>query len=133
MAYVLFLLCFAFQASSLELRVQVNPIRKIVTMLQDMQKELQHEQDNEKELFEKAMCACESGEKDLQTVIDQNTAAISDLTAKLEEETATKKSNDQELQGHYASKQQAQADLATATALRSTESEKFSKESKMDK
>jgi len=133
MAQVFLVLCFAFQTASLTLGEAVNPIRKIVTMLQDMQSELQHEQDHEKELFEKAMCACENGQKDLQTSIDQSTASITDLTAKLQEETATKKGNDQDLQYSYAGKAQAQDDLAKATALRTKENSQFSKDSKMNK
>lgn len=109
----------------------VNPIRKIVGMLQDMQKELQHEADNEKELFEKAMCSCETGEKDLQAVIDQSTAAISDTSSKLEEETAQKSANDEELKNHYTGKQGAEADLEKATTLRGKENAQFSKDSKM--
>merc|ERR1719393_200990 len=109
----------------------VNPIRKIVGMLQDMQKELQHEADNEKELFEKAMCSCETGEKDLQAVIDQSTAAISDTSSKLEEETAQKSANDEELKNHYTGKQGAEADLEKATTLRAKENAQFSKDSGM--
>jgi predicted nucleic acid-binding Zn-ribbon protein len=115
------------------LNVGVNPIRKIVSMLQDMQKELVKEQDSEKELFEKAMCACETGQKDLQTVIDQSTASITDLTASLEEESAQKSATDEELKNHYAGKQQAEDDLAKATALRTKESTQFSKESGITK
>jgi len=124
-------LCLVFQTESLN--VGVNPIRKIVTMLQDMQKELTKEQDSEKELFEKAMCACETGAKDLQTVIDQSTATITDKSATLEEETAQKSTNDEELKNHYAGKQQAMADLDKATALRGKENAQFSKDAKMTK
>jgi len=132
MARAFLALCLAFQTGS-ALADKVNPIRKIVGMLQDMQKELQHEQDNEAELFEKAMCSCENGEKDLQTVIDQSTAAITDLSSKVEEETASKKSNDEDLKNQYASKAQAIDDLGKATSLRTKESTQFSKDSKMSK
>merc|ERR1719174_1704199 len=99
---VLVVFCLSFHVESLAVDGTVNPIRKIVDMLGDMQKELQHEQDNEKELFEKAMCSCETGEKDLQTVIDESTATITDLTSKLEEETAQQSALDEELKGHYS-------------------------------
>merc|ERR1719235_906406 len=119
---MLFALCLVVhETESLAVGSSVNPIRKIVNMLQDMQKELEHEADNEKELFEKAMCSCETQEKDLQTVIDQSTATIDDVTAKLEEETSAKSRTDEELQNAYAGKQAAEADLAKASALREKE------------
>merc|ERR1719424_1176900 len=61
-----------------------NPMRKIITMLQDMAKELEREGEIEKEIFDKALCACEGGDKELQNVIDESTAAIEEWTAKLE-------------------------------------------------
>lgn len=131
---ILVVLCFVVgHAESLAVGGTVNPIRKIVGMLQDMQKELQHEADSEKELFEKAMCSCENGEKDLQTVIDQSTATIADVTSKLEEETAEKSRTDEELKSHYAGKQAAEADLAKASMLREKENAQFSKDAKMTK
>jgi len=70
------LLCLAFAVSSSASNVNVNPIRKVVGMLTDMQKELEREGAGEAALFEKTMCACEGGEKDLNKVIDDSTAAI---------------------------------------------------------
>jgi len=133
-ARMLFALCLVVhETESLAVGSSVNPIRKIVNMLADMQKELEHEQDNEKELFEKAMCSCETGEKDLQTVIDSSTATIADLTSKLEEETAEKSRTDEELQNAYAGKAAAEADLAKATHLREKENAQFSKDAKTNK
>merc|ERR1719191_1488643 len=89
-----------------------NPIRKIVTMLQDMQHELEREAENEAELFEKAMCACEQGGKDLSNVIAEASASIDSLSAKVKQETAEKQSLAQELADHYSGKDSAEADLS---------------------
>jgi len=102
-------------------------------MLQDMQKELEVEQENEKELFEKAMCACETGAKDMQKVIDESTASIDDLTSQLEEENAKKSANDEELKNHYSGRDAAKGDLEKATTLRTKESTEFSKDSSITK
>merc|ERR1719214_177578 len=59
-----------------------NPMRKIITMLQDMQKEVEAEAEAEKEIFEKALCACEGGEKELDETIASSEAAIEEWTAK---------------------------------------------------
>merc|ERR1719453_1817409 len=85
------------QATVDQNKLEVNPIRKIVGMLQDMQKELEHEADNEAELFEKAMCTCESGEKSLTNVIETSAAETDRLTNKIEEETAESDSLAEEL------------------------------------
>merc|ERR1719301_18133 len=60
-----------------------NPMRKIVGMLQDMAKELEREGEIEKEIFDKAICACEGGTKELQKVIDDSAASMEELTSKL--------------------------------------------------
>lgn len=111
----------------------MNPIRKITAMLEDMQKELMREKELEGETFEKAMCACQTGEADLKKAIEDATATVAHLTSDLEEESASKARLDQDLKEHYASKSQATADLDKASTLRSKESEAFSKHAQMAK
>merc|ERR1719443_1272868 len=64
--------------------VKENPMRRILTMLQDMQKEVEREGEAEKEIFEKALCACEGGEKELDQTIADSEAAIEEWTSKTE-------------------------------------------------
>jgi len=104
-----------------------NPIRKIVGMLQDMQKELEREQENEAALFDRAMCACEEGAKELSTAVADTSASIESLTAKVKEETSEKESLSQELSEHYSSKDAATSDLAKATSIREKEARSFAK------
>jgi len=42
-----------------------NPIRRVVNLLQDMQKKVEAEGKKEKELFEKFMCYCKNGATEL--------------------------------------------------------------------
>jgi hypothetical protein len=131
---MLYSLLLTFTIFAYECRgVAVNPIRKITAMLEDMQKELTREKDMEAELFEKAMCACQTGEADLKKAIEDAEASVSHLTSELEEESATKSRLDEDLKEHYATKSQAQADLGKASTLRGKESDSFSKRSKMAK
>jgi hypothetical protein len=108
-----------------------NPIRKIVTTLENMQKELESEADNEAELFEKAMCVCETGEKELQGVIDFSNSEITRLTTKIEKDTAEKLKLDKDLEAHAKDKVDTEESLAEATALREKEAAKFAENEKV--
>merc|ERR1719311_849916 len=87
-------------ASTLETDSAANPIRKIVTLLQDMSKEIEGEGEKEKELFDKFMCYCETTTADLQKTADGASAQVSELSAKLEEDAAEKSTVEQELKEH---------------------------------
>merc|ERR1719352_1823421 len=74
-----------------------NPIRKVVTLMQNMQKEIEAEGEKEKELFEKFMCYCQNNGGDLSKSIADAKAKASELAAKLKAEEAEKSSTAQEL------------------------------------
>merc|ERR1719156_228209 len=88
-----------------------NPMRRIITMLQDMQKELERQGEMDKQIFEKAMCVCETGEKDLQVAIDESAAAIEEYTSKIEADTAEEEQLKQEVVEHGTNKDSAEKDL----------------------
>jgi hypothetical protein len=102
-----------------------NPMRKIIGMLQDMASELEREGEVEKEIFDKAICACEGGSKELQKTIDDSTAAIDELTSKLAAEGAEKTQLIQEVAEHKTNSETATKDLEEATMLRDKENKKF--------
>jgi len=105
-----------------------NPIRKVVTLMQNMQKEIEAEGAKEKELFEKFMCYCSGGTGTLKKAIADGNAAIEELTAKLKSETAEKASTAQELIGHKKDRESATADIEEATMLRGKEEAAYSAE-----
>jgi len=105
------------QAASLE----ANPIRKIVTLMQDMQKEIEAEGEKEKVLYDNFMCFCETGEADLTKTAEGANAKISETSSTLETDTAEKATVDQELTEHKADREAAKKDLAEAEALRTKE------------
>merc|ERR1719191_735681 len=94
-------------------------------MIQDMQKEVEREGEVEKELYEKAMCAFEGGEKDLEDTIATSTAAIDEYTAKAASEKAESAQLSQDVADHKASGAQATQDLQEATTLREKEHKAF--------
>merc|ERR1719456_2140074 len=106
-------------------KTEMNPIRKIVTLMQDMQKEIEAEGATEKELYDKFMCFCETGEGDLANSIAGNKAKIEELSSKHESETAEKSQIDQELVDHKSDREGAQKDVAEATAIRDKEKAEY--------
>eukprot|EP00446_Apocalathium_sp_SHHI-4_P030508 CAMPEP_0177237196 /NCGR_PEP_ID=MMETSP0367-20130122/45858_1 /TAXON_ID=447022 ORGANISM="Scrippsiella hangoei-like, Strain SHHI-4" /NCGR_SAMPLE_ID=MMETSP0367 /ASSEMBLY_ACC=CAM_ASM_000362 /LENGTH=187 /DNA_ID=CAMNT_0018688155 /DNA_START=15 /DNA_END=575 /DNA_ORIENTATION=- len=85
----------------------MNPIRKVLTLLQDMQHKVVAEGEMEKDLYEKFMCYCTTGTGDLA-------ASIADAEAKMPEVTAEITASEEKLVQSQADLQQAQADRAAA-------------------
>jgi len=102
-----------------------NPIRKIVTLLQDMSKELEAEGKHEQELYDKFMCYCNGGTADLQKTIEDSAAQSDTLTAQLESERAESAGLNEDLAKHKAELASATQDLAKAEAVRSKEQAEF--------
>merc|ERR1719299_8186 len=105
-----------------------NPIRKIVTLLQNMQKEVEAEGAKEKEMFDKFMCFCSGNDGDLKKKAADAKASIEELTAKLKAEEAEKVQLGQDLIGHKADREGATSDIEEATMLREKEAGEFAAE-----
>jgi len=65
-------------------RAMANPIRKVVNMLQAMQKKVEQEGIDEKVLFDKFMCYCKNGDKDLGESIAAANNKLSTLPSEIE-------------------------------------------------
>merc|ERR1719428_2712121 len=102
-----------------------NPIRKIVTLLQNMQKEIEAEGAKEKELFDKFMCFCSGNNGELSKAAADATAAIEQLGAKLKAEEAEKVTVAQELIDHKKDREQAGEDVNEATMIREKEAGEY--------
>jgi len=104
---------------------QANPIRKVVTLLQSMQKKVAAEGEREKDLYEKFMCYCRSGSSD-------TSAAISAAETKVPAVSSDIESAEQKLIQTKADLKQAQVDrtsakgaMAEATSIREKEAATF--------
>jgi len=106
----------------------VNPIRKIVNLLQNMQKEIEEEGAKEKELFDKFMCFCSGNNGDLTKAAEDAKAKIEELTAALNSDEATKVQTEQELGDAKADRSGAKSDLEEAAMLRAKEAKEFAEE-----
>jgi len=105
-----------------------NPIRKVVTLMQNMQKEIEAEGAKEKELFDKFMCYCQGGTGDLKKAIADAEATAEEMTAKVKSETAEKSQLAQDLINHKKDREGATADIEEATVLRNKEEAAYTAE-----
>merc|ERR1719392_260781 len=98
---LLLALAFAVCAESLSVsgssRLTVNPIRRVVTMLQNMQKKVEAEGEKEEQLFNKFMCYCKNGKGALEASIESAKGKNEQLAASIKETDATLKQTKAEL------------------------------------
>jgi len=106
-----------------------NPIRKVVTMLQMMQKKVEAEGEKEKELFEKFMCYCKNSGGDLAKSIADSENKVSSLPAEVEEATAALAQLKEDLKKAQTDRSAAKTAMAEATGIREKEAAAFAKES----
>merc|ERR1719313_2913674 len=102
-----------------------NPIRKVVTMLQDMQKSVEEEGKKEEDLFDKFMCYCSNGESALEASIQQGKAQIEQLGNTVQRTIAEKSELDQAIVTHKADREEAEKVIKESRALREKEAAEF--------
>merc|ERR1719198_664859 len=112
---------FQAEAETAVEMARANPIRKVVTMLQNMQKKVEAEGEKEKELFEKYMCYCSTSGGDLSKSIADAGTKMPQLEADIKEGEAQKKQLDEDVKQHQTDRAAAKAAIAEATALRKKE------------
>jgi hypothetical protein len=113
-----------FEADSLE-----NPIRRIVSLLQKMQKEVSEEGERDKDLNEKFICYCTKNDGELSDSTAELRAKIPELESSIEESESLKAQLDAELKQHKADRENAKASIESATKQREKEAATFAAES----
>jgi len=108
---------------------RANPIRRVVTMLQMMQKKVEAEGEKEDELFEKFMCYCETAGGTLGKSIEEAKNKIPQVESDLKEAVALKAQLDEEIAQHKTDRSDANAAMEKATAIREKEAADFAAES----
>jgi len=129
------ILCLLLAASPLALQaeaVAANPIRKVVTMLQNMAKKVEAEGEKEKQLFDKFMCYCQNSGGDLSKSIGDAGVKIPQLEADIKEGEAKKQQLDEDIKQHQVDRSAAKAAMAEATTLREKEAAAYAKENSED-
>jgi len=112
-------------AHAVEEHVAANPIRKVVGMLQMMQKKVEAEGEKEKELFDKFMCYCKSSGGDLATSIADAETKVSELPSQVEEAVGQLGQLKEDLKKAQSDRAAAKAAIAEATAIRAKEAGEF--------
>jgi len=105
--------------------LRANPIRKVVTMLQDMQKTVEGEGAKEKELFEKFMCYCNNGAGSLDSAIATSASQIESLTGQVATQSAQKSQLEQDVTQHKADRAEADKTMKESTEMRKKEASEF--------
>jgi predicted nucleic acid-binding Zn-ribbon protein len=116
-------------AAHQEAKSEVNPIRRVVKLLQKMQSSVGAEGDKEKKLFEEFMCYCKTGTGDLTKSITAAENKIPQVSSALAAAEASKEQLEKDIAQHKANVAEAKKTVATATALREKEAAAFAKES----
>jgi len=102
-----------------------NPIRKVVTMLQNLKAKVESEGEKERELHEKFMCYCKGAGDTLgKSIADAKTRAP-ELEAAIEAGNGQMAQLKEDLKNHQADRAAAKTAMAEATALRDKENVAF--------
>merc|ERR1719198_628382 len=88
----LFLILSCSSVQAVSLKVQANPIRTIVTLLQDMVKEIEAEGEKEEEAFDKFMCYCDGSTDDMKKGADEGTQKVAEWSSRATSRTARRRS-----------------------------------------
>jgi hypothetical protein len=128
-AFQTLVVLFALTVSTQGLEVTVNPIRRVVTMLQKMQIQVQAEGKKEEELFEKFMCYCKNGRGDLEASISGAKSKNEQLMSSIKETEATLTQTKADLKSAQENRAAAKESVAKATALREKEAAVYAHDS----
>merc|ERR1719316_2069761 len=102
-------------------RASANPIRKVVTMLQMMQKKVAADGETDKEMHEKFMCYCKTGVATLEKSISDCETSMPEMVSKIEELEALLAQLKAEVAQHQKDRQAAKDAIAAATQIREKE------------
>jgi len=117
-------------ASTARSRMQmtINPIRRVVTLLQGIQKKVTAEKERDEEIFEKFSCYCKSGTGELEKAISHAEMKLPLDTSSIAEEKAAKEQLEADIQKFKDDLAQAEKEVAQARQIREKESKNSGKE-----
>merc|ERR1719299_234157 len=102
-----------------------NPIRKVVTMLQNMQTKIQAEGEKKEKMYDQYMCYCENADGTLGKSISDAETKIPQLESSIKEDAALKKQLEAELKDAQKSRVEAKDTIAKSTAIREKEAKAY--------
>jgi len=119
--------CLGVEAVSSEasLKVSANPIRKVVTMLQNMQAKIAKEADQAEKTYDAYMCYCNNADGTLAQSIADAESKIPQVEASIKEGAAEKMQLQADLKKAKEDRVAANEAIAQATAIRGKEAKAF--------
>merc|ERR1719316_1692697 len=129
-AALLLLTLFASSTALVQEDAKNRPVSKVITLLKEMISELEQEGEEDEEVYETMGCWCETNDKAKTKSIADAEQKISDLTAAIEEFTASGARLNVEISNLEKEVAKNSAALDQATALREKELAEFTAEEK---
>jgi len=106
------------------------PVTKVITLLRDMQAQLEKEADSDEDLYNKLMCWCETNDKEKTQAIQDAETKIGQLTTTIETTAADSARLKQEITNHEQDLAKSKESLDQGTAIRAKQLSEFSAEEK---
>jgi len=116
--------CIAIEINA-QTESKANPIRRVVSMLQKIQKKVEKEGEIETELHEAFMCKCKTEGAAYTQSISDGEAKVVSLASGLKSAEGQLAQLKSDLTGHKSDREAAKQALASAAALREKEAEAF--------
>jgi hypothetical protein len=110
--------------------VKERPVSKVISILKDMLKTLEKEQEEDEEIYDKLACWCETNDKEKTKAIKEAEERIAALEASIEEDTASSAQLNTEIKNAEQEVAKHQKSLDEATAIREKELAEFNEEEK---
>lgn len=115
--------------TSSNMQLAANPIRRVITTLESLQKKVTEDGEIEAELFDKFQCYCKAGSSSLQKSVEEAEMKLPQLSSGIEESTATRDQIKSEVEQHKQDRTDAKDSIGKATAVREKEIAAFEKDS----
>merc|ERR1719353_2020249 len=106
-----------------------NPIRKVVTLMQNLREEVEEEGRKDKELFDKFTCYCTDNMDKLEKSVEAARADIGEYEATIKELTGSNAALELEIKDVKEDLEENQKAIADATGVRTKEKAEYVKES----
>lgn len=106
------------------------PITKVITLLKDMQAQLEKEAEEDEEIYDKMACWCKTNDRDKSFSIKEAETRIADLTTTIESTAAASGRLKVEIANHEADLAKSQKSVDDLTSIRTKQAKEFNGEEK---
>jgi len=109
-------------------KAMANPVRRVVTMMTNLQKKIGAEAKKKEEMFDKFMCYCKGGDENLKASISAAEEKIPQLESLIKEDGASKSQLQADVKAATSDRAEAVSTLGKAQAIREKEASEFAAE-----